>query len=305
MKKIDFNEVMHSLAQRGFIEIPAADSASDIKFARQGLSRLLDTDPLRSDFVFPDDSYPSDELGEPLELGLLGIKLGDKKEGGKLGVFDRVSGRTHDDAGKNRFHFADALLPLLSRRAKSEYASMLRSCQRFNGTARTIALALATEFDRLNAISHEDARYPGSMRERLQGMFVITRLIRYHPLEERIPDAQVHCDRALFTVHHYSSAPGLRVFDKALVAHATDETNPRAVCCFTGEKFRIVTRGKFGSAAAHGVFDQRRLGAMSAPPGEMRFVAVTFVHCSLTADDVAWFHGHEQDFKLDRSLYKL
>lgn len=305
MNKLEMKGVVALLKEQGFIELPTPSCKTDIKFASIGLSRMLDTDPLRSDFIIGEQRYPRDELGEPLELGLLDTKQGEKKEGTNLGVFDSAAGRTHNDAGKNRFHFADPLVSMLSVRAKSEYASFLRSAQRFNAIAKKLALSVADEFDRVNALLPVHERFPGSLRERLEHMFIITRLIRYHPLRAQIPDAQVHCDRSLFTVHHYSSASGLRVFDKAKQSHATDETNPETLCLFTGEKFRIATRGMFGPAAAHGVYDERRLGTAPTPEGGMRFVAVTFVHCALCAEDVAWFLQHKALFLLVQSEFVL
>jgi hypothetical protein len=65
-----------------------------------------------------------------------------------------------------------------------------------------------------------------------------------------------------------------------------------------------VTRGLYGSGALHGVRDKRR-SLVSQQVNDQRFAIVSFVHCALTPDDVAWMNTHLHTLTIERTHYVL
>jgi hypothetical protein len=189
--------------------------------------------------------------------------------------------------------------------AVTSVRNFLSGCALFNDMAQRIALLVARAFDACNTPRHAAAEcYPGSLEERIKQSKTITRLLRYEQVVGAAPDALLHRDRSCFTIHWLSSHPGLVLFDRFEQSVKVNETDPRRILVFPGTKFWGVTRGLYGFGALHGVRDPRR-SRESQNANEQRFAIVSFVHCALTPEDVAWMDAHFHELTIDRTRYFL
>jgi hypothetical protein len=187
-----------------------------------------------------------------------------------------------------------------------DYHRFLSSCALFNERAYQIALSVARAFDAVNSRGRSvHGSYPGSLEERIAKSKTITRLLRYEQVLGTAPDASLHRDRSCLTIHWLSSHPGLTLFDRFGQAIRVNETDPRRILVFPGTKFWGVTRGLYGSGTLHGVRDKRCSSPMPQGANEERFAIVSFVHCALTPDDVAWMDAHLHELAIDRTRYTI
>lgn len=298
MNTFELARSVSELRARGFTSFDCENMMSAVRIAINGLNHILDDPDARRLFTIPEVQYPRDELGEPYEMGILPKKSGEEKLPDEMGFFDRAAGRTDDDPLKDRFHYTPKLLHLLHSTDRGRHAEFFAAVESFNRQALALVSELAGEFDRKKAAHPGVWGYPGTLLGRMRNAVAITRLLRYEKAY-----AKVHRDRDGFSVHHYSSHPGLYLFDKKKVAHTIDETNPRSLAVFTGEKFWAVTRGRFGTGVPHGVSS---LGKSSVASRIIpRYAIVTFIHINLSAADVGWLHEHLNQIEIDAALFKM
>ena len=303
MRTTDTGLAVAALFESGFAQVRTDDNSQSLRVIRHYFNLLLSDPAAKAAFTISPELYQRDEVGEPYELGILTKKQGGTKEGAAVGFFDQAAGRKTDDPNKEQFHFSTDLYSLVIPSWKMRYYPFLFAISELNHSAITLVHELVAECDRMNATLPKERAYEAVLSERLGSMVAITRLIRYGEVEGDLPDAKVHRDRDFLTVHHYSSQPGLVLFDKDKRQHCCDETSPYSAIVFTGEKFWVVTRGKFGPGAVHGVLDERR--KRGSRVGDPRLVAVTFVHIGMMSDDCAWLKEHVGDIKLDQQDYRL
>jgi hypothetical protein len=275
---------------------------------QEGWWRILDTETDLNEFRIPESEYQHDEVGEPMEVGLLYAKNGTKKEKETLGFFDKHAGRTHEDPHKHRFHYQRGLEDRFSPRIRTAYAAFFTALNDINKSARNAALAVAKGIDaKERTLPKEERSYKGSLIGRIRQDRVITRLIRYEDIVDRtttngkLLDAQTHRDRCCFTVHHYANARGLFLANRNGTRIWTNETTPKERLIFTGEKFWAVTQGRYGTGILHGVHDSRALDAQQAVNQTQRFVVVSFVHCALLPLDIEYFKENSALMRVEKS----
>jgi hypothetical protein len=288
-----------------YSELPWRSVETQAARVQRDFWKMLDQDARRDLFYIPEEAYTRDERGEELEIGLLKKRTGGSKA--TLTPLEIAEGRLGYDSNKYRFHFANDLLSALRNEKVllRDYKSFLSGCALFNEMAQNIALRVARAFDACNAPSYANrVCYPGSLEERITKSKTITRLLRYEHAAGAAPDASLHRDRSCFTIHWLSSHPGLILFDRFEQSIRVNETDPRRILIFPGTKFWGATRGLHGSGTLHGVRDPRRsLGSQQV--NEQRFAVVSFVHCALSIDDVAWMDAHIHDLTIDRTRCTL
>lgn len=304
-KYLDPLSVRISIITENYSELPWRSFEAEASRVQQDFWKLLDHELRRDMFCVPEEKYEKDERGEELEIGLLQKRTGGAKT--MLTPQEIAEGRFGYDSNKYRFHFARDLLSVLSdeKELMRDYRRFLSGCALFNERAQQIALLVARAFDACNSSGRTVVgSYPGSLEERIAKSKTITRLLRYEQTEGAVPDASLHRDRSCFTIHWLSSHPGLTLFDHAGHAVSANETDPRRILVFPGTKFWGVTRGLYGSGTLHGVRDRRRTQS-SQNAHEQRFAIVSFVHCALTPEDVAWMEAHLHELKIDRARYAI
>jgi len=301
------HRAVQQIADRGYVEIPCSSVQRLFDQARGGFARLLleGSRQERAAFRIPPRDWKRDEIGEPIEFGLLPERRGKAKT--KLSPLERVENRRRADPNKKLLHFHRNLLTHLFERDPllvSAYSDLLGACGIFNVAAYNIALALSYEFDAMNAKRTPRKRYPGSLFAQMHLEDTVTRLLRYAVATGNKFDAGVHRDRGCWTVHAHSSHPGLGVFDQKGKLVSVNENDPNQILLFPGAKFAMVTRHMYGLGLFHGAKDTRRQTAESLV-GAIREVAVSFVHCRLSEVDLQWFYAQSADPRLNTKSYKL
>lgn len=192
-----------------------------------------------------------------------------------------------DDEKKFTFHYAPEMLS--EREFKhapfGDYQALFDALHDLDRWAQGIALAVAGCFDARNRKPGALKRYPGSLVQRLHQGRRIIRVLRYQQKANEAPDAVMHIDRSLFTVHPWSSHPGLRFSTTPGKTLAVNETSISRAAVFPGEKFAAATRGAFGYGTPHGVRDERwEKGTRT----EDRYAIVCFTHPGPDTGDAAW-----------------
>ena len=291
-----------ALLRQRYYRVACDDMSCVLLRAKKGFLELLN-DPRHKEFCINPNIYSKDEFGEPYEIGLLHKKSGQKKSLGNKGFFDKLAGRTKEDPMKQRFHYTGALMEILPEELKNAYREFLDACAEMNDMAKQEIMTLCHALDSYNAVRSMPL-YNGSLVERMNKGIVITRLALYLPVKGRAPDAQPHADRDLFTVHPYSSHPGLYFFGEDKRAIAARETATDDQLVFIGDKFQGITRGKHGRSMVHGVRDPRRKAGI-IPETEARFTVVSFAQCALSADDVKYMKRNPKKFVIDQSQYRF
>lgn len=297
------HEAFERIIRDGFCEIawPSVRSLTDR--VKRGYWRLLDRDNLRHHFEIPSHEYDHDELGNPLEIGLLDKRKGAEKK--ELTPLEIAEGRKHYDANKCVFHYNEDLLSRLrkQRGLVEESSDIFGPCAQLNIDASHIARAIGALFDEKNA-QKRTGHYPGSFAESIVDSLATTRLLRYERPKGKVPDASPHRDRCAITVHWISSHPGLGLFAPDGRLLTANETDPEKILIFPGQKFWGATRGIYGTGTLHGVLDRRRMEGKRTSRS-YRFVAVTFVHSKLDPETVAWMTANWNDLRIDPDDYKL
>ncbi len=301
MKSEDILRVSYELRRLGFSSIEVSDMRTHLLTAHTELARILQDPTARKIFTISAEKYERDELGEPYEIGIL-ERSGRVKQESEKGLFDRAAGREYDDPNKEMFHYSPALLQVLSADHRREYLAFLTALAEINSQAVCIVRHVVREIGKKHR-SGLPGRPCRSLEDLLDGSTAITRLIEYGSVDGGVLDAQVHRDRDFVTVHHYSSEPGLYVFDKERNSYQTPEQATNVATVFTGEKFWGRTRGKYGAATPHGVY--RNCRNRNVISTEKRFVAVTFVHSRLTRKDTEWIQDNLDKIGINQSQYKI
>ncbi len=285
--------VRASIIADNYSEMPVRSIAARVKHIQDYFWRIIDDEPRRELFYIPKHLYEYDERREPNEVGLLEKRIGEKKS--TLTPLEILEGRTYSDVNKWLFHYGDDLMHRLPPDILTDYLRFFSVCRSLNDQAKEMAVRLAEAFD---ACKHGTKTYPGSLRARIQAGKAYTRLLRYEDTK--------------FT--------RLVLFDHEKHAVHGSESDPRRVLMFLGTKFWAVTRGHFGTGTVHGVFssESAKFDASlhrdrdcvtvhwmsKCNPNGQRFAVVTFVHCELYPEDVAWFDAHIHDLKIDHGAYR-
>jgi hypothetical protein len=282
-----------SLIDHSFVEVSTPSIQRLVGAIQNGYTRMIDRDSRRDKFMFSSECYPRDELGEELEFGLM------RRQGGAKDVLSEqeiAEGRSTYDRNKWVFHYCDELMVALKEEVQllSDYQAFFAACARLHQRAKAYALLTAQAFD---SMPHA---YPGSLEAKVRDARVYTRLLRYEYSPKSTPDAGFHRDRSAFTVHWYSSHPGLLLLDRYMNTVTGGETDPRRILLFPGLKYWIATRGHYGTGTIHGVRDIRpkQKGDVSVP----RFALVSFVHATLTQEDLEFMRANKHALRLDKAL---
>ncbi len=294
---IDPNSIALEIVSKNYSEVAWPPGIARVaERCRKGFWQLLDQEPHQEPFRIPPAEYQYDERGDELEIGLLPKCTGESKK--ILTPLEIAEGRTHSDGNKWRFHFSDELPLRLSGNPEllARYQDFFAACRLFNNRAHMIATSVAQAFDAYNRFPNE---YPGSLVKRVQRGRAVTRLLRY---EE-------------------SKGSKLVVFDHSGKPTYTNESDPRRILVFPGTKFWGVTRGIHGTGTVHGVYDPRSthfdatlhhdrdcftVHWLSKPEADnYRFAIVTFVHCALKPEDVAFMNKNMAALAIDPTQYAL
>jgi hypothetical protein len=190
--------------------------------------------------------------------------------------------KTGDSESKWTFHYSYGIEASTSGPQLIEHAKFFDALRWFDHWSLAIALKVAQTFDAANRI---EQTYPGSMVQRLQSGTRVIRVLRYRKKEDDKPDATMHVDRSLFTIHAWSSHAGLRIRSPDHTVCSIQETSCEAAAVFPGEKYAAVTRGAFGFGTPHGVRDERRATGIRQ---EDRYAIVCFVHPETQLNDAEW-----------------
>jgi hypothetical protein len=253
---------------------------------RKGMQQLTDTPEHHA--IFPWTVGPEDAYG-PGYVQETGLRVPDPTDTEQKFVFQYMPGMVLDRWKQ--------YVPV-----REQYEDFFEALATLDAMAHTIARAVAESFDARNRRKENLLKYPGSLVERLKGGRCVTRVLRYCKKDDALPDAKVHLDRSMFTVHAWSSQSGLTLFGPDKQRIMVDETATDQVSVFTGEKFVAATRGHLGYGTAHGVRDKRRdLGKRTGD----RYAIVLFVHPKTLESDAEWLVAnkdvlkrHEQGFTL-------
>lgn len=286
--------VRASIISENYSEMPVRSIASLVRRIQRGFWRIIDHEPRRDRFGIPEGEYEHDERGEELEVGLLPKRTGGSKAA--LSAVEIAEGRTQNDMNKWRFHYGDDLLLKLPPELLTDYYDFFGACQVLNERGREKAIRLAEAFDEMN---DGVERYPGSLAERMKAGKAYTRLLRYEDTKET----------------------KLVLFDHQSRPVHSQESDPRHVLMFVGTKFWAVTRGMYGTGTIHGVYSKQSAHfdaslhrdrdcitihwISESDESGHRLAIVTFVHCALYPEDVAWFNAHICDLAIDRASYRL
>ncbi len=288
--------VRADLVSQFYAEIETPSIGRLVRTLCRGFDRMILDESHRHRFTVNPLHFAHDETGEELEFGLM-RRVGSAKS--VLSEQEIAEGRTTHDRNKWVFHYAPELMEYLEvdPDLKREYDGFLRACQTLHQRARAYAHLLAQAFD---AVPH---RYPESMASKVAHAPAYTRLLRYDVVPSKVMDAGLHRDRSAFTVHHFSSHPGLVLFDRALQPVAGSETDVRKALIFPGLKFWMATRGEYGTGTIHGVRDLRRDEAV---PGAQtsRYAMVSFVHTKLSPGDLEFFASRKTELMIDPRIHR-
>ena len=260
------------IKRNGVVEVPIKRQflLPHIHAIRDGMVHI--TDDLVRCAHFPWHNFVFDAYGEYYrqEVGL------------------RTPDKSQESERKFVFHYLEGMLPELRAVGVplEEYAEFFAALASLSTWAMEVARVVARGFDEANHRDDElPSYYSGSMLERLEHGTVVIRVLRYLDKKDREPDAKIHIDRGLFSIHPWSSHEGLVFFNRKGSPVTVDETNPDYAAVFLGEKSAAVTCGMLGLGTPHGVRDVRRDSSLR---DEDRFAIVCFVHPEARDDDVQW-----------------
>jgi hypothetical protein len=228
-------------------------------------------------------------------------KSGERKS--ELTAREAAEGSVRYDS-KWYFHCYDTTRAVLERQGApvQQYRLFFDACAQFNAMARRIALGLAGELDIQNEHERDPAKkYRGSLRARIIGSPVVTRLARYKSKAKGAEVAKVHRDRCALTAHWVSSHRGLVVFDKAGQRIEVADSDPARLLVFLSERAWPALRGKLGTGVLHGASNPEQI----SPDDDERFIVVTFVHCRLTDTDLQWAERNKQELAINPANYPL
>ncbi len=276
-----------SLKNRGMVEISRQNPAYAEQLYRTvqvGLM-LLTENPDYAKF-FPFTTIEIDAYGNRYEQEV-GLRIPEEGKGDKKFVFQFSSSALHGMHTDPALHdFFGALMQI-------------------EMDAKRIAHSIAACFDHINGYKETMLKYPGKLVESLDRGRCITRVLRYQQRDSgsTVPDAKIHIDRSFLTIHHWSSHPGLRVFDRNSKPHTVNETSADTVAVFPGKKFAALTRGFHGYGTPHGVLDERR--GKDTDDTTDRFAIVSFVHPRPQPDHAAWLHNHRSEIEAYEKSFKF
>lgn len=156
--------------------------------------------------------------------------------------------------------------------------------------SKDLVHAIAREMDEQLGLCPED----GLAASIAAGRMMARVLCYLEDQEQEKADATSHFDRSGFTVHAFSTHPGLVLIDNAGNEVRVAETDPSKVAVFVGKKFAGFTGGHYGYGCIHGVRDPRR-GVQKQY--ERRVALVLFAHPKLTERMAAWIRDHKDLFE--------
>ncbi len=227
----------------------------------------------------------NDEFGEDVESGLM---------------------YREDDESKFQLHWFLGMETILRRQGApvEPLMEMFTSTQELDTAAFHIACNLALLFDEFN--ERATRKYEGCLAMRYASGLRLTRILDYQPHIHRAaaPDAKAHIDRCGFTSPHWESThPGLVLFDRNGKAIRANETDRGTVLIFPDRKMGIIGRNSWFDYAGtvHGVRDEER----STRSGDNRRAIVSFVHPTLTREDVRYYTANKKRFDPDPALYPI
>lgn len=192
-----------------------------------------------------------------------------------------------DSENKYTFHYNLGMMHELLKSGVPlpEYGPFFNALEELDQWSLTIALAVAGVYDDTNRRRVKKTGYPSSMVRKIMRGSRIIRVLRYRKKDDAAPDAKPHVDRSLFTVHAWSSHPGLKICAPDGSWWPVNETAYNSVAVFPGEKFAAVTRGIWSFGTPHGVRDERRAHGSRT---DDRYAIVCFVHPEPLPDDAEW-----------------
>ncbi len=286
-------DAIPTIAKHGFVEIPWDPIwvASLSHIARQEFWRLLES-PDRDRFKY-DLATESDDQG-------LFDRNGEKKD--SLTLREAAEKSTQYD-NKWFFHCYHTTRDVLRKQGApvEQYSKLFDACNEFNRMAARFALSVADGLDQINRSAPASKRYPGSLVDRFTKARVVTRLLRYKSRAKDAPLGKVHRDRCGLTAHWFSSHPGLKVFEADRTRIAAADNDPKKILLFLGENAWPATRGQFGTGVLHGASNL----VHDVSVDQERFVAVTFVHCKLNAQDLQWKEANKSQLVINPADYPL
>lgn len=259
-----------SFMQDGLVEIDVDPEIlrTHLVTITDGMRRLSDSPEAQE--LFPYTILRKDEMGWDEDVGF-------KKE--------------RDDETKDYFHYCpNADWNLDSELAKS-FVPFLEACAALTEAARRHVTDLVQSIDRT---------YGTTLARHFIDTYIVTRILRYRKIDARIKeDAFPHFDRDAIGHHWWASHPGLMVYVQK-VPRRVDELALDRVAMFPGKKLLALLQGRFGVHGLHGVRDTR---AMSI--GDDRIAIVTFTHCRLPPDALAWLRENDAKLKAIAQSFAL
>jgi len=209
-----------------------------------------------------------------------------------------------DSENKFTFHFAPGMMKSLweNNVPVLEYALFFKALHELDQWSLDIALAVAEMYDKTNRRHDGGPKYPGSMVQKIKAGSRIIRVLRYRKKNDDAPDAKPHVDRSIFTVHAWSSHPGLKMFSSNGMCLPVNETAHDSVAIFPGEKYAAVTRGLFGFGTPHGVRDERHTNGTR---DEDRYAIVCFVHPVSLKQDAEWLLANRERIEEHEAILTL
>lgn len=282
-----------ALNEEGYAEFPSPPGMLQaVREAQAGFADLLDNPFLRL-LRIPDEEWPADELGEPLEQGLV-FKPGTRK---KTPTPQEVAeGRFLDDR-KWYYHYVEGVKEQHEKRqAPTErFDRFFKAMNMITEATLLTAEMVAKELDACGLSPVSGPNFSERMQTvRKNPALVITRINRY---EEGV--GHFHWDRSFLTLHQCSSAKGFALYGRKGIPVPVDETNPLKACLFPGLKYFITRREAPGLTGVHGVRAPAEIWR-----ARKRFSIASFVHLPLTEEDALWRKENQHLFTFDPALVR-
>ncbi len=245
----------------------------------------LTEDPKRERYLVEHPREIDD--GEPY-LGLMQSTKGELKKNPRR---DEIAeGRLRHDETKFKFHANNRLLGHYGRSGLiREHQKFLLEVMRMHGEAMLLGQDVAEELDR---------QLPGyNFLERMLETehMCLTRLLRYMCDGKSPGIATRHRDKDFLTIHTRSDRGGLWLADnRDMIIADAEETRANSVLIFFGRKAWEITRGRL-KGIIHGVRDLTFDDMIGRMP---RHTAVSFLHASVKADELAWADDHMNQLQI-------
>lgn len=265
-------EIVGTLDRQGFLEFSVEERVFKKRFIaiKAGMEKITDDPRLQA--LFPWGSLCFDDYGPGYEQ--------------ECGLTKR-----DDDEQKFIFQYSPEANMASGIELDSVLTHFFEALYEIDQEARRLSTIVATCFDVLRRDTPEPL-YPMSLMELLRGGRIITSVIRYLTKKIPAPDAKLHHDRSLFTVHWGATHGGLVLISPDGTPHRIQETSMSRVAIFPGRKFAACTRGLLGLGTPHGVRDERT----ATTRDEDRYSLISFVHPSSNVKDARWIATHQSEF---------